>query len=601
MKIDWKEEKLHLLEIHEETLQTLSIMYEHIQIFYGNNFRQWSKYKCKKVRRNTEKNFKEWIKNQIGGVAAYFDEEESDIAVLTFLQQCYEENETQKIRKKQLFDSKTQTLPPSTAAALWELTTTNVNYFTIRENSLVTVLNDNSVFRRTLILCNVSEFPQPINEEITSFEIECCNIAVTEDGYSLSGVLLFWDNFEPDYPNVQITFSNVVLKTECYCGTADEISDTPWEYLGEIAVNIYLKSITTDGLCNAKEQELLPLLKELAYIRNPWEIPVEYISGSLPHLTALANQYGYKKLLPLIANIEKVSYRSNKYDLYVKRLINALCHQSYEPLWRDIWNRVIDSQQDYPSKASLLCPADILQDTQVSIQRFMEKHGYEGTYPDFVRKAPLQGIHLEGSYDMNYFVGMKERATYHIHCSESVNERLDENEYLTVQFLCGTSLSETESTYNDIYSCLFNAGGKRFFHIMRYNHKLSTSGKGIDLALELLGPEACPDNLEQCVTIAVKKNQLKKLTKEERKLYRGYGDNPSALLFYGILFIGGILFAACMMLAATIMEFLATVIFGQLHKFPEMFLNTPWLEIFLFCCLGFGIPMAIIFLIGNRK
>lgn len=74
------------------------------------------------------------------------------------------------------------------------------------------------------------------------------------------------------------------------------------------------------------------------------------------------------------------------------------------------------------------------------IQTLTESKGYIGTYPDFVKDGVLDGIHLEYLYNMTYFVGMEKRAQYHIHCYES----FEDNDVLTVQFLCGAAFLKKE-------------------------------------------------------------------------------------------------------------------------------------------------------------
>ena len=117
MKIDWKEKKIDILEIHDETMETLSGMYSLAKAFHGENFMQASARKQHKIRKWLEKNHAEWIRNQIGGVAAYFDDAESDAEVLHFLEQCYKEQMSRGITKKRLFDEGTAHLPKKTAAA----------------------------------------------------------------------------------------------------------------------------------------------------------------------------------------------------------------------------------------------------------------------------------------------------------------------------------------------------------------------------------------------------------------------------------------------------------------------------------------------------
>lgn len=599
MIIDWKEEKIDIPQIQAETLETLSLMYEHIEIFYEKDITQASRRKQHRVRKHIEKNYETWIKNQLGGVAAYFDEEESDASVLQFLEQCHEEYEEHKIQQERLFRQQTSTLPAATANALWELTTSNVFFPIVNGDSARIELDNNFAFKRTLILSGLQGLPKPLEPSDNSliFCISFCRITVEENCYRLTGDLDFYEDFDQTSPEVNITFTDVQLDTECYCATNEGFSDDPWTYLGRIALNIYLKFIHTDNLCNSLEHALLPLLKEIAFLTHPWGISDGHLCTSYPHFEALLHQHGYEELLPLIAALKDTKPHSARYNIRQQKLISTLCKSKYEPLWRHIWNHVEASQKDYPAQADCSCPTAVLQETKASIQQLMEQHGYEGSYPDFIKHAPLRRIHLEESYDMSYWVGMEKEVTYHIHCTEFV----DESEYLTVQFLCGTSIKPKKDPCADVYSCLFNANGKRFFHTMHYDYKLNSLDGSIDSEIDVFELMTRSNDLEQSVQIAMKKNQLQKLTKEERDVYYGLMDASPFIIFFLVFLVGGLLFATCMTVGFMVITFLAVLFIGELEQFLELFFDIPWLVIYLFCFLGYGIPMGIITMLSKRK
>lgn len=605
MKIDWKEEKIDILQIHTETMEALAGMYALAKVFHGENFLQASPRKHRKVRKHIEKNYAEWIRNQIGGIAAYFDDEENDTELLLFLEQCYKEQESRGITNRRLFEEGTKHLPEKTAAALWNLAVeTHYIYGLNKDHTLLFDLHDNCAFRSTLVLSNVTGFPTrpdlPDGQQISesgNIGIEFYDITVGENDYSITGDIIFYEEYDLPSSKVTLNFTDVYLETEAYCATDELFSENPWQPLGYIALNIYQKSLLTDLPCNEKEHALLPLLAEIASITHIWSLLETQACSTLPQLTSLVKQYGYEKLLPKIAAVEKEKPFTSKHNARTEQLIQALCEQAYEPMWRDIFSRVQESQKDYPSKVSLRCPADILESTRTSIQELMQQHGYTGTYPDFVQYGPLRGIHLEESYDMTYFVGMEKAVTYRIHCSEEV----DESNYLTIQFLCGTALNQKGKTCDDIYSCLFNANGKRLFHTMHHDYKLSASAEPSDYTAYILEPEVRPDDLEKCVQIAVKKNHLQRLTKEERKLYHDIGAESLAGLFFIIFIVGGVLFGAAMTVGFMLIEFLSALIFGQLHLFPELFMDTPWWLMFLFCSLGYGLSMGLLTVLAKKK
>ena len=601
MKIDWKEEKIDITQIHSETLEAIAGMYAYAQFFHGENFLQGSPRKQRKVRKHLEKNYAEWIRNQVGGIAAYFDDSESDAEVLHFLEQCYKEQISRGITNRGRFEEGTAHLSKKTAEALWQLAGDHTIYGITNDGTLRFEQHNNCAFKSTLVLSNVTGFPTnpdiPVDKnpaDCGDIGIEFYDLTVGENDYSITGDIIFYGDYNFSSSKVTLNFTDVHLESECYCATDDSFFENPWFYLGRIARDICLKSFLTDLTLNEQEQELLPLLAELASIMIPWSLPKEHTRASYPHLTALVTQYGYEKLLSKIAAIEKEEPSSPAHNTRAQQLTQAMCEQAYEPMWRDVWERLVESQKNYPSKAALHVPAEILTSTRNSIEQLMHQHGYSGSYPDFVQHGPLRGIHLEESYNMTYFVGMEKDITYHIHCSETI----DESDYLNIQFLCGTALNQKGKTCEDIYSCLFNAKGKRLFHTMHYDCNLDPDAP---VNLKENATEIKKAELEKSVRIAVKKNHLQRLTNEERKFYHG-ADAGSLLALFCIIFIGGgLLFGTAMTLASMLITLLVVLIFGQFPEFPRIFMDFPWWQLFLFYSVSYGLSMGLLTVLAKRK
>ncbi|MGN1127218.1 MAG: hypothetical protein ACI4RI_07230, partial [Ruminococcus sp.] len=182
-------------------------------------------------------------------------------------------------------------------------------------------------------------------------------------------------------------------------------------------------------------------------------------------------------------------------------LLDKLNCKEYEVLWREIFKIISEAQKDYPSQASVFVQSSVPEETRAKIQSLMENHGYMGEYPDFVKQGSVKGSPFVNSYGDGYFVNKKKIAVFHIHCTEIFH-----GEDLVVEFLCGTEMLDKDETMGDIYSCLFNSKGNTFFTTVNYESDyFDESG------------EAQSQNLETRVQIAVKKAELKKLSKEERK------------------------------------------------------------------------------------
>ena len=97
----------------------------------------------------------------------------------------------------------------------------------------------------------------------------------------------------------------------------------------------------------------------------------------------------------LLERLEKNNPDSYKFYEIGRKLISILCLRQYEPLWREIYNKITESQKEYPSKTEYLCNKQLLADVRKNIQKYMELKGYKGTYPDFVKYGKLKGLHLE--------------------------------------------------------------------------------------------------------------------------------------------------------------------------------------------------------------
>jgi hypothetical protein len=346
-----------------------------------------------------------------------------------------------------------------------------------------------------------------------------------------------------------------------------------------------MKADLPGDYCNAEEKELLPLIKEIVALEYWMQLPEQELF-SFSELKKLARQYGYNKAAIMLGKLETIKPDDSKFYKTVKKLTMLLCQKQYEPLWREIYNKIAKSQTEYPNKVDSLCDKELLMSVRRDIQTLMQSKGYIGTYPDFVKDGVLNGIHLERSYDMTYFVGMEKRAQYHIHCCES----FEENDYLTIQFLCGTAFfKKSEAGMDvDIYDCLFNAKGRRLFHTMHHYIPLKTEEDN----------EA--DNLETSISIAVKKAECIKLTKAEQKEY--YGKMITGWeMFWWVFLIGGGMFSITMTLIMMLLCIITTAAFGLFADIPEMLKTVPWGLLLAIGWIGFGGAMGIIEVLARRK
>lgn len=408
------------------------------------------------------------------------------------------------------------------------------------------------------------QFTKKENEFLLFGEVE------KADSDETSLFTIYFDGIEAEAKNYNCVLSSQYMMRD------------PWQYLIETASDIAFKVKHFNNYCNEKEKELLPLLEELNDLCRFISSRLKYVK--FPLLKELANGFGHKKIVSILSEMEEDIFRSNKFDEKRNKLKRILCEQKYEPLWRLIFEKISDSQAEYPQKCEVLCDAQTLNDTRASIQRLMEEHGFSGQYPDFQKRGDTHGIRLAESYGISYFIGLEKNVLYRIRCIET----FDDNDKLTVSYICATAFLRADEDECDIYSCLFNAKGRRLFSMVDFLHH-TESDKTEEAA-----------SLETFVSIAVKKTEGHKLTKDEKKLLYPFHISAVSIFLYCFLFFGGF-FGITMTLAFMFIEMLVCLIFGEMCSFGELFLDTPWWMLFLFCTVASGGSMGIITVLARRK
>ena len=191
--------------------------------------------------------------------------------------------------------------------------------------------------------------------------------------------------------------------------------------------------MTAPALCNDAEIKLIPLLKEIATLDC---IPNEHEPLAFPLLKGLAIKHGYTKIADKLRLVENTSITSYLKSSSLRTTLGIMNKAQYEPLWREIYNKVADSQKDYP-KQNEHSEDKKLQKLRNEIDVRFLSEGYSGKYPDFYKIGSMKGIHLANSYGMSYFVGLKKNVQYYIHCFENVYE-----EDISVTFVSGTDLTK---------------------------------------------------------------------------------------------------------------------------------------------------------------
>ncbi len=428
-------------------------------------------------------------------------------------------------------------------------------------------MEDAASCRLTLVLENAENIPC---EPFDFFRPE----TLTKDGdkFQLSGTL---------YPEETNDTSNIIpCRLQCtgFHVNVQHFSamggyglwDTPWDYLQETAKAICYRSAL---FVNDRERELLPLAEELSSFTCSSET-------KYPVLTELLQRHGCKKGVRLLSRMEKCQHGSKRLGGLTRKLLDTLNQVRYEPIFREIYGQLLESQAEYPTKAEALCPPELLQAVRSELWQRLEQYGYAGSYPTFRRKKFLPGIHLAESYGVCYWAGMKRNTRFYIHCEE-----LLEGDQLRLRLISGTAMLRRGEKTKGIFSCLFNAKGRRFFHSVDCTLPTDTQP---------------PVNLAQSVKAAVKKAGLRPLSRKEKK---EIGQTPKAGFgtFLTLLLVCGGLFALGLVGTLTLTAFGVLYWLDGLTAATNFLLQYPWWAFFAAAWVLFGLPIAAMTVAARNK
>lgn len=547
--------------IQWEHLAILAGMAMHARFLYGDSA---APRKQKKIRKWLEKHYAEQISALPDDLGSCFSPENSDQAVLEFLRACREECD---IRIKENRTPQGMLLAPlgeavqrAMAFLLEEDGSVSICHL---DDGKVELLEDmNSGFRCSVVL----EDPI-VKPECASWDyVNDAEIQREGDWFLLCAV-------DGDGGQEVLRFTHAHVEVTSYnCAIEQFFWDDPWQLLHSLAWCITSKANLCGDYCNAREKALLPLLQEIQMIG------VVKSTRTYPILTQLAGEAGCDstKFEKMVRSWHRKSWN---------QVSRVLCNQEWEPLWREIYSRICHSQEEYPCRAEQRCGKENVEQTRHAVEEYLHSQGFTGQYPDFVKHGPIEGMHLQESYDMAYFAGKEKNATMYIHCVQTLGYQ----DRMVVHFLCGVDIERKRNAAKDVYSCLFDCKGRRYFCWVRdYISYYAEEIQPLDRTLKL-------------AEVAVKKVQMQKLTKEEKELYT-YGSSEGLVFFFLLWFlIGGLLFAVAMTVGMWLVCALVMALFGFGGQIISVLSGLPWHYAFIFAWIAFGLPMAIIAVLAKRK
>ncbi len=558
--------KMDYAKISDSDLEKISFELMFFADLPHNFFRNADEKTARKYKKKLLKNGSVIISGLGDVTRPFFAPDTDPMLLMEFLCGCDDEHDRRKKQYEKDFFDEFSDLPLLTVKALWQ----------IKES------------------CNVSFEDRGTYSEIPScyetvFGSDFCQISLTADDLESTPM-----QYDPDSPVIYdkasltrdgdrfylrckytdletdsegdacFSFSSPKATAKVYSGC--EFSFDPWRTLTGAAEGILRKHEILPELLCPTETELLPLAKELSLLDLTFE---EKRGFSL--LKERAARYGFDELVSLLSSAEQ---KPDKSYVNVTERLNELNKSKYEPLWRELFELITDSQKDYPKTSDLCKDKERLTALRREIEVRLMCEGYEGEYPDFYKCENMRGLHLAYSYGLTYFVGMQKNVRYFIHCEESFHD--DE---LYIEFISGTDLTR-KGECRDIYSCMFNDKGRRLYETTLYSHGT--------------------DELMRSVQTAVKRAECKPLGKYEKA--QEYGPASYAIGgFFLWLIIGGAMFSIAFHLLFFPLMWGLEFLFGIRESFWEFMSSIPWLHSVLFAWIGFGGACGIIDVLAKRK
>ncbi len=442
--------------------------------------------------------------------------------------------------------------------------------------------NDNSLFFCDIYLTATEENNAVVLFDMEGFALKVCldgvktEYTIPEDRYVLVDVyeicidenenmihFSVWSE-ERGEEESELTFGSA--KAEMMLCRKTYAVDNIWSVIVCMAADIYDRYSFDETFISEAERDYIPLVLELMKITDSSETKPE-----LPILTAYAEKYGLNEFT---ASILKNAGR-DKTGIYNKRF-NGLDDMKYEPLWRELYMIFWGLCRDYPTVSEIigLEPENIR--IRKNITDTLHKAGYEGVYPDFRKTGEIKGVHLTQSHNTAYFVGHEKNVLYMVHCDEMCSDGEP-----VIIFRSGTIVMKDGFDYSnaDIYSSMFRNGG---YHIS-----------------DSFSCCAGSEDVSQATGIAVKRAELKRLARKERKT-AGIDRKFLPFLIAGMLM--GLLFGILWTLGMMFFIFLLEMLFGySAGEALQLMNDTMWLYAAGTSGLAFGLAMTVIMHIANNK
>ncbi len=507
----------------------------------------------------------------------YITQEGSAEEILSFLRACRAELDIREEAEKKAFFANGKGIGDEILKALWdERGALDFDFST--PDTVKLMLDDAASIYRVLIL-------EGCCPDITSKEHEDMftlhGIRKTDGGYILECILEYWNEDADDYAErkTEIFFAHVSIRTEIFALTGHSLfADAgPWTILADLTRQIVHKSEISMQYLSEKEAAILPLCREITAIFWNYEPGMTF-----PRFRERLLQIGDEKAIKLLddTKTEEQSFfvRSDR----EKKINRYLCKAKFEPLWREIFDAVLDSQSVYPAKAERLCSKKQTDALRRAVTLTLRDAGFAGEYPCFERTEDLLVPRLVHCYDESYIVMAEKSVKEYVYCTESCDE-----DGRTLTFLTGTDFTRGRVT-KDVYSCMFEEKDRRHFtvtdHVLPKGEKIQTDSAPSIAALLLA---------------VIKRAACRRLSKQDKRAIEG--TNGFTVAAWGLFIFLGLFFGLFMTLGMALIGALVILIFEGSDGLSVLAEPSIWIFCFLFCSIAFGTAMGIVERASMRK
>lgn len=396
---------------------------------------------------------------------------------------------------------------------------------------------------------------------------------------------------------VTVNFSDIRLETLLFnynlCNTAD---GSPWSQIWD-SLNAMRNKIDVLGMTflNNKEQALWEL-GEFGPIQNIHS-PGYSVNGDNKAdeiFLGFAERAGNNRVADLTRQYSEAQNKVK--EKAHQALVKELWKPESEALTQLIMAEIKDAASDYMSEVELYIAHDVLAKTRATVSDILKMKGFAGEYPHFRKMSSLPGLRLLEIQGQPVFAFNEKYMACMVDCFEhSINQNA-----VIIDFNASTVFLKKDEL--PLFDSLDGYSG--FFH---HKHRRA---RRLTPNFDFRDDDDLAFDLEGITLAAAKTAACEKLTKEERKKNMSVGPGSYGCLYYGGFFmlaglLFGLLFCPAMFLLAIILGAVGSVFSPEAPTFLEfvksLLLDFPWWQMFLFCVIGFGLPMTLVTAFAKKR